>query len=101
MVDRYDILADVPQEAVEDRLKYEARVTERSSVLSSLEDAVKYEDDDPRVHHGRLFSSICLMEPQRSEAGQLKDTDTVLAYKLRHLNDLMKLSGRTLVFTEG
>ena len=101
LIDRYQILEDVPSEAVEDRLKYEARVTERSSVLSSLEEAVMYQEDDPRIHHGRLFSSICLLEPHRSEAGQLTDADNVLAYKLRHVNDLIKLSGRTLVFTEG
>ena len=100
LIDRYQILEDVPREAVEDRLKYEARVTERSSVLSSLEEAVMYQEDDPRIHHGRLFSSVCLLEPQRSEAG-LEDTDKVLSYKLRLVSDLIKISGRTLVFTEG
>ena len=100
LIDRYGILADVPKEVVENRIKYEAVLTERSSVLSSLEDAVMYEEDDPRVYHGRLFSSVCLLEPQRSEAG-LEDTDKVLSYKLRLVSDLIKLSGRTLVFTEG
>ena len=100
LIDRYGILADVPREVVEDRIKYEAVLTERSSVLSSLEDAVMYEEDDPRVHHGRLFSSICLLEPQRSEADRLTDSENVLSYKLRHIQDLIKLSGRTLVFTE-
>ena len=85
---------------VEDRIKYEAVLTERSSVLSSLEEAVMYEEDDPRVHHGRLFSSICLLEPQRSEADRLTDSENVLSYKLRHVQDLINLSGRTLVFTE-
>ena len=100
LIDRYGILADVPKEVVENRIKYEAVLTERSSVLSSLEDAVMYEEDDPRVYHGRLFSSICLLEPQLSEAGSLTDTDNVSSYKLRHIQDLIKLSGRTLVFTE-
>ena len=100
LIDRYGILADVPKEVVEDRIKYEAVLTERSSVLSSLEEAVMYEEDDPRVHHGRLFSSICLLEPQRSEADRLTDSENVLSYKLRHVQDLINLSGRTLVFTE-
>ena len=79
LIDRYDILTDVPEEAVMVRLEHETEVTERASVLSSLEDAVTYEADDPRIYHGRLFSSICLAEPCASASGKLEDSVKVIA----------------------
>ena len=100
LIDRYDILADVPEEAVMVRLVHETEVTERNSVLSSLEDAVTYEADDPRIYHGRLFSSVCLAEPCASEGGKLEDSSKVMDHKIRYLRDLLRMSKRTVVYTE-
>ena len=65
---------------------------------------LRYEADDPRIHHGRLFSSLCLAEPavSGSEAGaaQLEDEAGVAAHKLRSVRQLLGLSKRTLVYTE-
>ena len=64
---------------------------------------VRYEADDPRIHHGRLFSSLCLAEPavSGSEAGaRLEDEAGVAAHKLRSVRQLLGLSKRTLVYTE-
>ena len=99
-IDRYNILDSVKQEAVSIRLEHEVMVTQRSTVLKSLEEAVKYEEDDPRIYHGRLFSSICLAEPALNEDDDLEDADNVVDHKLKYLSDLVKLSKRTLVFTE-
>ena len=100
LIDKYDILEDVKEEAVIIRLDHETAVTQRSSVLSSLQEAVKYEEDDPRIYHGRLFSSICLAEPKRSDEDELQDSDNVVSQKIKFLTDLFKMSKRTLVYTE-
>ena len=100
LIDRYDILADVPEEAVMVRLEHETEVIQRSSVLSSLEEAVTYEADDPRIYHGRLFSSLCLAEPSASESGKLEDSLKVMDHKIRYMRDLLRMSKRTLVYTE-
>ena len=55
---------------------------------------VRYEADDPRIHHGRLFSSLCLAEPA------VEDEAGVAAHKLRSVRQLLGLSKRTLVYTE-
>ena len=58
---------------------------------------LRYEADDPRIHHGRLFSSLCLAEPavSGSEAGaaRLEDEDGVAAHKLRSVSSVIFLTG--------
>ena len=100
LIDRYDILEDVPEEVVMVRLEHETEVIHRSSVLSSLEEAVTYEEDDPRIYHGRLFSSLCLAEPGVTEDGKLQDCDKVIDHKIKYVRDLIRMSKRTLVYTE-
>ena len=100
IIDRYDILEDVKEEAVQLRIDQETTVMKRGTVLASLYDAVMYEEGDPRIYHGRLFSSVCLSEPKVKEYGQLEDVDSVLDHKLKCYKDIINLSKRTLIYTE-
>ena len=100
IIDRYDILEDVKEEAVQLRIDQETALMKRGSVLASLYDAVMYEEGDPRIYHGRLFSSVCLSEPKVKEEGKLEDVETVLDHKVKCLKDIITLSKRTLIYTE-
>ena len=99
LVDRYGILGDVSQEAVSRRLELESEVMQRSTVLACLEEAEQYEADDPRVRHGRLFNAMCLLQPQ-AEKGLFTDEAKVVDRKLAALRDLLRMSKRTVVYTE-
>ena len=100
LVDRYDILGDVSKEAVTRRMEQETEALQREKVLACLQEAEEYEADDPRVRHGRLFNSTCLLQPSASKEGLWKDEPTVVERKVSALKDLVRMSKRTVVYTE-
>ena len=100
LVDRYGILGDVSQEAVTRRKEEETEALQREKVLACLQEAEEYEGDDPRVKHGRLFNSTCLLQPSASKAGVWKDEPAVVERKVLAMRDLMRMSKRTVVYTE-
>ena len=55
LIDKYGILDEVKDEAVMIRLEHESAVTQRSFVLKSLDEAVQYEEDDPRTEMEKEF----------------------------------------------
>ena len=62
-------------------------------------EAEEYEATDPRVKHGRLFNSTCLLQPAAKD-GLWKDEPTVVERKTSALRDLVRMSKRTIVYTE-
>ena len=62
-------------------------------------EAEEYEVTDPRVRHGRLFNSTCLLQPTAKD-GLWKDEPTVVERKISALRDLVRMSKRTIVYTE-
>ena len=102
LVGRAGAVAAVPPEVVEARENQQAARLERDTVLASLHcgSSGNYETGDPRLAHGRLFSTVCLAAPRSGEAGWLEDSAPVITRKLTALRDLLRLSRRTVLYTE-
>ena len=111
-------MADVAEEAVSKHLELETEVVERSAVIARLEEAEQFEPEDPRMRHGRLYTSTCLTPPGQ-EAGLWTDDPCVLDRKVKAaignnmvgqdlrllpqvpaLRDLLRMSQYTVVYTE-
>jgi hypothetical protein len=99
LVERCGLAGEVRVEVVPE-VQEEEEVLDREGVLDTLEGAEQFDEGDPRLLHGRLFHSTCLLAPGQEEGGLLRDGPAVAGRKVAALRDLLRLSTRTVVYTE-
>ena len=72
----------------------------RAFVTDALTHFKEIEEDDPRIHHGRMLSETCL-EPPDEEGGQYRDKEHTLDFKIEKMINLVKLSKKTVFYMDG
>ena len=71
----------------------------RAFVADALTHFKQIEEDDPRIHHGRMLSETCLEAPDNNE-NKFEDKEHTLDYKIEKMINLVKLSRKTVFVME-
>ena len=97
ILEQLEILDEVHPEVLQQRLDLEHCRMQRQDLVKNQH--IRYQRQDPRRLHGKIFADTCLFQPNLS-GGKFQDSEDVLEVKVRTLTELLTQSRNTIIYTE-